>query len=138
MAMPAPRRSNPSRAATRAYVRTVRATTVCAVCGAQPIDWHHEDHTREPHRRVSRLVGAASRERIDAEIARCTPLCRRHHMEADGRLAAAVAAGERERQREDPKPCVECGRPYKPLRRGLCSRCYDRERDHGRRRRYAQ
>ncbi len=27
---------------------------------------------------------------------------------------------------QPPKPCVECGEPYKPLRRGMCGRCYQR------------
>jgi hypothetical protein len=28
---------------------------------------------------------------------------------------------------EQPRPCAECRRSYKPLRRGLCARCYDHQ-----------
>ena len=53
-------------------------------------------------------------------------LCRRCHMEIDGRMEKFVAAEGGRRRDLSPKPCVICKRLYKPLRRGHCSRCYDR------------
>lgn len=78
-----------------AYVKEVRAQTVCAECGAQPIDWHdpgtrHEDKRNRPGRMAKR--GASKRE-IDEEIARCIPLCRHHHMIVDGRAEALAQLG---------------------------------------------
>jgi hypothetical protein len=52
-------------------------------------------------------------------------LCRRCHMVEDGRLDAFVA-GNKQRQPQPAKPCAECGKPYKPLRRGQCASCYSK------------
>jgi hypothetical protein len=43
----------------RAFVDEVNARTVCAHCGAQPIEWHNPDHVRQgkQHRRIARLAG---------------------------------------------------------------------------------
>lgn len=57
-------------------------------------------------------------------MARSTPLCRRCHMKRDGRLAILAAFRTATRP---PKPCIECRQLYKPLRRGMCSRCYQRQ-----------
>ena len=65
----------------RGYVAGRRALARCAFCGSSDhIQWHHpeEDGTSK-----NRLAHAArdqwSQERIDAEIARCVPLCQKHH-----------------------------------------------------------
>lgn len=112
----------------RAFVAALNARTVCAHCGGQPVEWHNPEHVELQRKmfRVSNLV--ASRfpiSKIQAEIDRCTPLCRRCHMREDGRLRAFVLLA-RSRKIQPPKPCTTCGRPSKPLRRGLCSRCETR------------
>ena len=76
--------------AARAFINELRARTVCAVCGAQPIHWHNPDHRQQPRHRVGGLV-RYSRARILAEIARCTPLCHPCHRRADGARAALDA-----------------------------------------------
>jgi transposase len=74
-------------AAARAYDQQVRAETSCAECGAPMADWHNPEHIEHPGRRVARLVGKGySISVVAAEIAASTPLCRRCHMEVDGRL----------------------------------------------------
>jgi hypothetical protein len=57
-------------------------------------------------------------------------LCRRCHQELDGRLAAFIEAGRQANQLRvvPPKPCAQCGRPFKRLARGLCKSCYDKQR----------
>ena len=120
------------RARNHTYVDQCRAETVCAHCGAQPIEWHHPDHELPGgHRsRVCHLRNSLhSLKRIAAEIARCTPYCRRCHMREDGRLVRLSATRPfKLGDTEPPKPCVECHRLARPLRRGLCGRCYDRQR----------
>ncbi len=92
-----------TRAIARAFVKEVNARTVCAHCGAKKIEWHNPEHVelnRQSYR-ISRLVGTArSIEVIKAEMARCTPLCRRCHMKEDGRLKRFVEArgGRKERK----------------------------------------
>lgn len=56
-------------------------------------------------------------------------LCRKHHMEADGRLERFVAAGQH--SPEGANPCDNCRRLYKPLRRGRCAACAKWLRLHG-------
>lgn len=76
-----------ARVEAKRYVKEIRSRTVCERCGEQPIEWHHDDHPNKPHDRVSSLAAQGKPiSRIDAEIARCTPLCRRCHQELDGRL----------------------------------------------------
>jgi len=48
------------------------------------------------------------------------PVCRRCHMRLDGRLET-MPHGPKPKP---PKPCRECGKPWKPLNRGLCNACY--------------
>lgn len=119
-----------ARARNRAFVDDLNTRTVCTHCGAQPVEWHNPEHVelKRPHMRISQMVthGAPLRS-IGAEMARCTPLCRRCHMAEDGRLKVFV--GSRVVVAEQAvKPCSECSRLDKPLRKGLCSRCYDRRR----------
>jgi len=50
-------------------------------------DWHNEEHAANPKRRVSQLVNRGRPLGIIlAEIATCTPLCRRCHMAEDRRM----------------------------------------------------
>ena len=112
------------------YVGEINARTVCANCGAQPIEWHNPEHVLQgrSHRRISRLVHiGAAKQTIQTEIDRCTPLCRRCHMIEDGRMQRFVDAKGARGRRTPIQKCQECTREYKPLRRGLCSRCYDRD-----------
>lgn len=126
-----------ARAARRAraisFVAEVNARTVCAHCGAQPIEWHNPEHVElnRQHFRISAMVaGARSPRAIQAEMDRCTPLCRRCHMLEDGRMKDLVDRVA-SRPQEPAKPCAECRRPYKPLRRGLCGACYQRQQKEG-------
>jgi hypothetical protein len=83
----------------------------CAKCNGKAVDRHHKNGD----------VTDNSPENI-------AMLCRRCHMETDGRLLRFVAAGGgRLINPLPPSPCSECGRLYKPLRRGLCARGYDRK-----------
>lgn len=113
-----------TRVRNREFIAAIRNQTVCANCGGQPIEWHHEDHPLHPGHRVSCLgANCATFERIQREIDRCTPLCRRCHMQADGRLQKFVA--NTPHHILPPQYCTNCQREYKPLRRGYCSRCYE-------------
>lgn len=106
-------------------MKEVRARTVCVRCGAQPIDFHREEHVAHPTWRVPILVtGGVSPARIQREIDLCTPLCRRCHMTVDGRLERLKAA-RYITPTVPPRPCRECERMYKPLRKGFCPGCYD-------------
>lgn len=114
----------------RAFIAEVNARTTCAHCGAQPVEWHNPEHV-ELHREGFRISALVSQGRaigaIETELARCTPLCRRCHMREDGRLAVLLTV--RPLKAGDslpPKPCSECGREAKPLRKSLCKTCYDR------------
>ena len=83
------------RALARAFVKDVNAKTVCAHCGAQPIEWHNPEHVEKGRQayRISRLVQAPRTITvIRAEMDRCTPLCRRCHMAEDGRLRRFIEA----------------------------------------------
>lgn len=121
-----------NRVAARAFVKEVNARTVCAHCGAQPVEWHNPDHVALNRRdyRIGRMVGIGrSIEKIQAEMSACTPLCRRCHMREDGRLKRFVESGGSRFARGTslpPKPCSECGKLAKPLARGCCKGCYQR------------
>ena len=52
-------------------------------------------------------------------------LCRRCHMEVDGRMEPFRRYSQ---PIQDPQPCSACGRLSKPLRRGLCHACNERSR----------
>ena len=110
------------------FVDRVNRNTSCARCGGGPIEWHHEDHPEFPNRRVSSLrAQGASLRRIVREMRVCTPLCRTCHMTVDGRLDALRLSGPYTKGQTyvGLLPCKCCGREYKPLRRGLCSSCYN-------------
>lgn len=112
-----------------AFLAELNARTVCQVCGGQPIEWHHEDHPGQPNARVSSLrTQGLSLERIQREIDRCTPLCRSCHMREDGRLVELLKRAPRQAGMVLPSgTCSDCGREFKPLRRGRCFPCYQRE-----------
>lgn len=114
----------------RSFVSSVNAATKCQECGAQPIEWHHFGHCKKPNARVSSLVTqGCSIARIQAEMDVCEPLCRTCHMKVDGRMASFLAARPRQPGSSfvDPSPCSCCGRVVKPLRRSLCSGCYNHQ-----------
>lgn len=77
----------------------------CVRCGKKATDRHHIDGD----------TGNNAPENIEI-------LCRRCHMEIDGRLARLVEVGT-SREPAPPKPCSNCARLYKPLRRGRCHAC---------------
>ena len=78
---------NDRRRAKKAIIDKIREETVCANCGKQPIEWHHEEHTIYPNRRISRMLSKnKTLESILAEINVCVPLCRKCHIRMDGRL----------------------------------------------------
>ena len=111
----------------RAFVDELNGRTVCAHCGAQPVEWHNPEHVelrRETYRIGQMITFWRSVQEIEAELRRCTPLCRRCHMVEDGRIMNL----NRGRPVQEPKPCTVCLRPSKPLRRGLCSKCSSRAR----------
>lgn len=75
------------RAKAQAFVARKRKETVCALCGGQPVEWHHCQPVEKHHERISALaVHGASIARLKEEMARCEPLCRRCHMIRDGRM----------------------------------------------------
>ncbi len=117
------------RARNVAFVAKINARTVCAHCGAQPVEWHNPEHVELGRKlfRIGHLVGGASLKSIETEMARCTPLCRRCHMREDGRMRGFMVQATRAKT-QPPKPCRECGELAKPLRRGFCARCDDRRR----------
>lgn len=113
----------------RSFINEVNARTFCAHCGKQPIEWHNPEHVELGRRtfRIGNMVSYGySLATIEAELKRCTPLCRGCHQRVDGRMDALI---KRALDRiQPPKPCEECSRLYKPLRRGLCSKCDARRR----------
>lgn len=114
-------------------IRSIREATNCNRCGAQPIEWHHESHVGNAHRRVSSLVQRSCLKTVIEEIQRCEPLCRSCHMQEDGRIRELLKkAPNRRGSSFPPKPCNLCGKLAKPLRRGLCYYCYERHRKDGR------
>lgn len=106
------------------YVAEIRAKTFCP-CGRQPVEWHHEDHLKNPNKRIAHLVALGFPiSVIQEEIDRCEALCRRCHMQLDGRLDALI--NNRPFKKGDIQPlkiCKICNQPAKPLRRGRCNRC---------------
>ena len=120
------------RAESAAFVAALNPRTMCAHCGAQPIEWHNPEHVEQNRQRfrISTMAGkGASIEAIQAELDRCTPLCRRCHMAEDGRLKAldqyrSMPKVMPKRGRQPAQPCTQCERLYKPLRCGLCAACY--------------
>lgn len=88
----------------------------CEECGVIATDRHHKDGNTGNNQRSNIAI-----------------LCRRCHMTIDGRLARLIAA--RPDLTRPPKPCVNCERLSKPLRRGRCHACNEYFRRHGHERR---
>jgi hypothetical protein len=76
----------------------------CVKCGEPGVDRHHVDGD------------TGNNDPSNVEI-----LCRWCHMLTDGRLAAFIAMPRRPKQ--PPKICIDCGQPYKPMRKGRCAAC---------------
>ena len=115
-----------NRATATEFVTQVNSVTYCEVCGAQPIEWHHDDHPNKPNSRVSSLrTQGISIARIKEEMDKCTPLCRLHHMALDGRLQALLEAAPFKQGvvYATPKPCTCCGRVTSTPRNGKCVTC---------------
>lgn len=93
---------------------------ICESCGERPaVDRHHKDDNTANNARSNVLF-----------------VCRPCHMEIDGRAAklAELARANAAKNIKPPSPCENCGRPYKPLRRGRCHACNEFYRRHGRER----
>lgn len=70
--------------ARRTAIVTLRAQTVCAACGRQPIDWHRKEHAEGVGQRIAYMVSHDyALANILAEIALCQPLCRSCHKRVD-------------------------------------------------------
>lgn len=114
-----------------AFITEVNARTTCAHCGIQPIEWHNPEHVL-PGRALYRIGHMVRTVRaiaaIQAELDRCTPLCRRCHMIEDGRLRKFKQMASKPKPRGPMLPCANCLRLAKPLRRDLCSTCSSRQR----------
>lgn len=107
--------------------------------GADPSRWapempKHPDHRRQRARRRF-LMGPCfkcgkpgkDRHHKNDDVSNNEPdniaiLCRRCHMEIDGRLAK-IGTYFRP-PTKPPTPCVSCGKPARPSRKGLCASCY--------------
>lgn len=119
----------------KGYVKTLREITPCAHCGKGSIEYHHSEHPNRSNDRVSSLVAQSNPDRpspvlwarIAKEIARCTSLCRSCHMIEDGRITALLkkAPYQKGKVYVAPRPCSCCKRLYKPLRKGMCTGCYN-------------
>lgn len=105
-----------SKTAKRKRARRMYSLGSCQDCGAEATDRHHIDDN----------TGNNAPENIAI-------LCRRCHMKRDGRLAALAACSLNRKglSLKDPEPCVNCGTPAKPLRRGLCHACNEYQRRNG-------
>lgn len=106
----------------------------------------HPNVGRQRARRVYTLAGACGRcgtapaldrHHVDGNTLNNSPenilqVCRRCHMEIDGRLEflrrECQKGGMFYRTPLPPKPCASCGKPSKPLRRGLCHNCNEKKR----------
>lgn len=124
------------RAIATEFVEKTNSKTFCSNCGGQPIEWHHDDHPNRPNARVSSLrAQGASITRIQQEMDRCTPLCRKCHMQGDGRMKALKDLQPYQKGKEyvSKSPCALCGRSFKPLRKGLCWSCSEDHRSKSKR-----
>jgi hypothetical protein len=93
------------KAALTRYVAEVRLELTCSICEDpdERIVWHHPNGDGHLGR-VSDLVSAvATIEEIDAEIARCVPLCGSCHAREHGRMDLERYSGKRMTDRQKAK-----------------------------------
>jgi hypothetical protein len=101
-----------SKASGRARARRQYKTLgQCELCDDLAVDRHHRDDNPRNN-----------------DVSNIQYLCRACHMKIDGRAAELSARSSAPRPIQDPKPCDNCASLYKPLRKGLCSRCYAKQR----------
>jgi hypothetical protein len=93
----------------------------CERCGVPATDRHHKDGD------------TWNNERSNLEF-----LCRRCHMQVDGRMLAFESHSASKRGHQPPNQCVNCNRYMKPLRRGRCHACNEYLRRRGAERPYLQ
>lgn len=103
--------ASPSAKRTRARKR-FKHLGICEKCGKKSAcDRHHIDANTGNNVRSNIMF-----------------LCRRCHMEIDGRLEAFIHS---KRNSKSAQPCKVCGRLAKPLRKGRCGACAERFRRNG-------
>lgn len=80
----------------------------CEMCDKPAYDIHHKDKNRLNNNRSNVMF-----------------LCRKHHMEIDGRLEILKQNGiiSGKLQKVGLRPCVNCRIPAYPLRKGRCHAC---------------
>lgn len=76
----------------------------CCLCGKKATDRHH-----------------VNGDTFDNSVENIMFLCRRCHMDLDGRLKKITE--NMPRKITEPKPCLNCNKLSKPLRKGLCHAC---------------
>lgn len=117
-----------NKAIARNFLAEVRAKTFCKACGSQPVDFHRQEHEIDGNLRVSRMAARGHPiDVIQAEIDKCTALCRSCHMKEDGRLDTLSSSCPNQKGvvLVGPVPCKICKTPTKPTWQGMCRRCYD-------------
>lgn len=86
----------------------------CEECGKPATDRHHKDGN------------TGNNDRLNLAF-----LCRRCHMVVDGRLASLAALASQPKTKSPARPCINCGRMAKPLRKGRCGACNEYLRKRG-------
>ena len=105
----------------RQRARKIFKIDKCERCGKKASDRHHRDGNTANNKRSNVFF-----------------LCRRCHMLEDGRLERLKKQAEINHANnvKSATPCVNCKKPSKPLRRGLCHACNEYLRRHGKQRPY--
>lgn len=98
----------------RARAQRAYALESCEKCGEPATDRHHIDGDTGNNERTNIML-----------------LCRRCHMEIDGRLSNFRSHSASLRGPQPPKICTNCGRLAKPLRKGRCHSCNEYLRRYG-------
>jgi len=116
-------------AASCKFVDELRARTFCAKCGKQPIEWHHKNPAPGDRWIAHLRIQGATIRRIEEELLKCEPLCRKCHMGDDGRLQRLTTNPIQPRKKGqtyvEAKPCVICKTVVKITRGDKCRSCYD-------------
>lgn len=103
----------------RARAQRIYPLGICQNCGKPATERHHIDRDTGNNQSSNILI-----------------LCRRCHMQMDGRLTEFLS--HRIDNSKPPEPCKNCGRLSKPLRKGLCHSCNEYQRRNGKPRPYIQ